>query len=53
LSTQYYLRAEVASYADHSAATGKKGDKKKGLMRHEGKEFVVRDGDGKHLRFNA
>ncbi|HEY5975332.1 MAG TPA: DUF933 domain-containing protein, partial [Geobacteraceae bacterium] len=34
-------------------AGGEGGAKEKGLMRLEGKEFVVQDGDVMHFRFNV
>jgi len=48
-----FIRAEVISYADYVAATGEAAAKEKGLMRLEGKEFVVQDGDVMHFRFNV
>lgn len=48
-----FIRAEVISYADYLAAGGESGAKEKGLMRLEGKEYVVQDGDIMHFRFNV
>ncbi|MFI5315160.1 MAG: redox-regulated ATPase YchF [Myxococcota bacterium] len=40
-----FVRAEVISFADYVACRGEVGAKEKGLMRVEGKEYVVQDGD--------
>ncbi len=48
-----FIRAEVISYSDYVDAAGEAGAKEKGLMRLEGKEYVVRDGDVMHFRFNV
>ncbi len=48
-----FIRAEVISYADYVALKGEAGAKDAGKMRLEGKEYVVRDGDVVHFRFNV
>lgn len=48
-----FIRAEVIAYSDFIAAGGEAGAKEKGLMRLEGKEYVVQDGDVMHFRFNV
>ncbi|GFO66025.1 redox-regulated ATPase YchF [Geomonas paludis] len=48
-----FIRAEVISYDDYIASGGESGAKEKGLMRLEGKEYVVQDGDVMHFRFNV
>ena len=48
-----FIRAEVISYEDFIACKGEAGAKEKGKMRLEGKEYVVRDGDVMHFRFNV
>jgi ribosome-binding ATPase len=48
-----FIRAEVIAYQDFIAAGGEAGAKEKGLMRLEGKEYVVQDGDIMHFRFNV
>jgi GTP-binding protein YchF len=48
-----FIRAEVIAYDDYVAAAGETAAKEKGLMRLEGKEFVVQDGDVMHFRFNV
>jgi len=48
-----FIRAEVIAYADFIRCKGEAGAKEKGLMRLEGKEYCVRDGDVMHFRFNV
>lgn len=48
-----FIRAEVIGYDDFITAGGEAGAKEKGLMRLEGKEYVVHDGDVMHFRFNV
>ena len=48
-----FIRAEVIAYEDFLAAGGEAGAKEKGVMRLEGKEYVVQDGDVMHFRFNV
>lgn len=48
-----FIRAEVVSYNDFIAAGGEAGAREKGLLRLEGKEYLVRDGDVMHFRFNV
>jgi GTP-binding protein YchF len=48
-----FIRAEVTAYADYVASGGEKGAKEKGLMRLEGKEYRMQDGDVVHFRFNV
>lgn len=48
-----FIRAEVIAYNDYIAARGESGAKEKGLMRLEGKEYIVQDGDVMHFRFNV
>ena len=40
-----FVRAEVISFADYVACGGEVGAKEKGVMRVEGKEYAVQDGD--------
>jgi len=46
-----FIRAEVVSYDDLVAAGGWDTAKHKGLLRVEGKDYVVREGDVLHVRF--
>lgn len=48
-----FIRAEVISYTDYIDSNGESGAKEKGLMRLEGKDYVVADGDVMHFRFNV
>ena len=48
-----FIRAEVISYDDFIACKGEQGAKEAGRMRLEGKEYVVREGDVMHFRFNV
>ncbi|HTF14840.1 MAG TPA: redox-regulated ATPase YchF [Burkholderiales bacterium] len=48
-----FIRAEVIAYADYVACKGEQGAKEAGKMRLEGKDYVVRDGDVMHFRFNV
>jgi GTP-binding protein YchF len=47
-----FIRAEVIGYDDFIACNGEQGAKEAGKMRLEGKDYVVRDGDVVHFRFN-
>jgi hypothetical protein len=47
-----FIRAEVIAYDDFIKYRGEQGAKEAGKMRLEGKEYVVRDGDVMHFRFN-
>lgn len=46
-----FIRAEVVTYDDLTAAGSVAAAREKGLLRLEGKEYVVRDGDVIHFRF--
>ncbi|AFM02493.1 GTP-binding protein YchF [Desulfitobacterium dehalogenans ATCC 51507] len=48
-----FIRAEVVSYKDFVENGGLNGAKEKGLVRLEGKEYVMNDGDIVHFRFNV
>jgi ribosome-binding ATPase len=48
-----FIRAEVASYDDFVACRGEQGAKEAGKLRLEGKDYMVRDGDVIHFRFNV
>ena len=48
-----FIRAEVAAYDDFVAHGGEQGTKEAGKLRLEGKDYVVRDGDVIHFRFNV
>jgi ribosome-binding ATPase len=48
-----FIRAEVITFGDYIAFKGEHGAKEAGKMRLEGKEYVVKDGDVMHFRFNV
>ena len=48
-----FIRAETIAYDDFVALGGEAGAKEKGRMRLEGKDYVVKDGDVMHFRFNV
>ena len=48
-----FIRAEVIAFPDFIASKGEHGAKEHGKMRLEGKEYVVKDGDVMHFRFNV
>ena len=48
-----FIRAEVIAYDDFIAAKGEQGAKEAGKMRLEGKDYIVKDGDVMHFRFNV
>jgi GTP-binding protein YchF len=48
-----FIRAEVMSYEDFVQYKGEQGAKDAGKWRLEGKEYVVKDGDVMHFRFNV
>ena len=48
-----FIRAEVIAFDDYVACSGEAGAKAKGVMRVEGKEYVMQDGDVVHFRVGA
>jgi GTP-binding protein YchF len=48
-----FIRAEVIAYDDYVGNKGEQGAKEVGKLRLEGKEYVVREGDVMHFRFNV
>ena len=48
-----FIRAETVAFGDFIGHQGWKGSREKGLVRSEGKEYVVRDGDVMLFRFNV
>jgi GTP-binding protein YchF len=48
-----FIRAEVIAYEDFIAQKGEAGAKEAGKLRLEGKEYIVREGDVMHFRFNV
>ncbi|MBL4609080.1 redox-regulated ATPase YchF [Halopseudomonas sp.] len=48
-----FIRAEVIAYDDFIKYNGEAGAKEAGKWRLEGKEYIVKDGDVMHFRFNV
>ena len=48
-----FIRAEVVAYEDFVRLGGEAGAKEAGKWRLEGKDYVVREGDVVHFRFNV
>jgi GTP-binding protein YchF len=48
-----FIRAEVIAYDDYVAGHGEAGARDAGKLRLEGKDYVVREGDVMHFRFNV
>ena len=47
-----FIRAETIAYDDYVAGNGEAGAREAGKFRLEGKDYVVKDGDVMHFRFN-
>jgi ribosome-binding ATPase YchF (GTP1/OBG family) len=52
-SRKGFIRAEVIAYDDYVNLSGEQAAKEAGKMRLEGKDYVVKDGDVMHFRFNV
>ena len=48
-----FIRAETIAYDDFVSLGGEQGAKEAGKLRLEGKEYIVREGDIMHFRFNV
>ena len=48
-----FIKAETISYRDFIDNGGEQGAKEAGKLRVEGKEYIVKDGDVMHFRFNV
>ncbi len=48
-----FIRAEIVSYDDFVEHNGEAGAKEAGKWRLEGKDYIVKDGDVIHFRFNV
>ena len=48
-----FIRAEVIGFEDYARAGSEQAAKEQGLMRLEGKDYVMREGDVCHFRFNV
>jgi hypothetical protein len=47
-----FIRAEIVSYTDLLACGSEKNAREKGLVRLEGKDYIMQDGDITYFRFN-
>ena len=48
-----FIRAEVIAFEDYVVGRGEQGAREAGKMRLEGRDYLVRDGDVMHFRFNV
>jgi ribosome-binding ATPase YchF (GTP1/OBG family) len=48
-----FIKAEVISYDDFIDCGGESKAKEQGKMKLEGKEYIVKDGDIMHFKFNV
>lgn len=48
-----FIRAEVIGYADYVACGGEKEAREKGVLRQEGRDYLMQDGDSVHFLFNV
>jgi hypothetical protein len=48
-----FIRAEVISFSDFMACGSEHVAREKGLLRSEGKDYLIRDGDIVHFRFHV
>jgi len=48
-----FIKADTISYEDYIKYNGESGAKEAGKLRIEGREYIVRDGDVMHFKFNV
>jgi ribosome-binding ATPase YchF (GTP1/OBG family) len=48
-----FIRAETVAYDDYIRFKGESGARDAGKLRLEGKEYIVKEGDVLHFRFNV
>jgi ribosome-binding ATPase YchF (GTP1/OBG family) len=48
-----FIRAEVTSFSDFVTCGSEHSAREKGLLRSEGKDYLIQDGDIIHFRFNV
>jgi hypothetical protein len=48
-----FIRAEVISFPDFLAAGSMAAARDKGMIRVEGKDYIIQDGDILHIRFHV
>jgi len=48
-----FIRAEVTAYSDLIACGSAAAVRERGLLRVEGRDYIIRDGDVLHFRFQV
>ncbi len=48
-----FIRAETIAFEDYLSCNGEAGAREAGKLRQEGKEYLVKDGDVMHFKFNV
>jgi hypothetical protein len=48
-----FIKAEVTGFGDFISAGTEAEARRRGLLRQEGKDYVIADGDVVHFRFNV
>jgi ribosome-binding ATPase YchF (GTP1/OBG family) len=48
-----FIKAETIAYEDYVAHNGEAGAREAGKLRQEGKDYLVKDGDVLHFKFNV
>ena len=48
-----FIKAEVIAYKDYVENNGEQGARESGKLRIEGKEYIIKDGDVVHFKFNV
>ena len=48
-----FIKAEVIAYKDYVENNGEQGARELGKLRIEGKEYIIKDGDVVHFKFNV
>ena len=50
---QGFIKAEIISFEDYISFSGEAGSKENGKLRLEGKDYIFKDGDIAHFKFNV
>ena len=48
-----FIKAEIISFEDYISFCGEAGSKENGKLRLEGKDYIFKDGDIAHFKFNV
>ena len=48
-----FIKAEIISFEDYISFGGEVGSKENGKLRLEGKDYIFKDGDIAHFKFNV